>query len=202
MNEFSWLLIKHKFYENPRIRNRGFEIPNHLTKESNPDSNPMRIISKGFESGFESSPNGIRIRRIQIRIRTHACHMPIRKQDYSSAHPPDTSSSRSSHFPHSHKPGHPRVHQQDQEQDHPFDDSSNPESKDLPHFIDIDHPRTKTMRSKRARHRSTDTELCNVMISPVFEPRLKNRKVLTSPINIIFDNDILPQLKNDFTEWT
>ena len=35
----------------------------------------MHIISKGFESGFESSPNGIRIRRIRIRIRirTHAC---------------------------------------------------------------------------------------------------------------------------------
>ena len=58
------------------------------------------------------------------------------------------------------------------------------------------------MRSKRARHSSTDTELCNVMISPVFEPRLKNHKVLTSPINVVFDNDILPQLKNDFTEWT
>ena len=68
--------------------------------------------------------------------------------------------------------------------------------------MDIDYPRTKTMRSKRARHSSTDTELCNVMISPVFEPRLKSRKVLTSPINVIFDNDILPQLKNDFTEWT
>ena len=49
-----------------------FRIP--FGEESNPDSNPMRFISKGFESGFESSPNGIQIRRIRIRIRirTHA----------------------------------------------------------------------------------------------------------------------------------
>ena len=68
------VLNKHKLCERLRIRNRGFEIPNHLTEESNPDSNPMGYISKRFESGFESSPNGIRIRRIRIRIRirTHA----------------------------------------------------------------------------------------------------------------------------------
>ena len=59
LNQFSWLLNKHKLYEKLRIRNRGFEIPNHLTKDSNPDSNPMCYISKGFES----SP----------RIRTHPC---------------------------------------------------------------------------------------------------------------------------------
>ena len=71
LNQFSWLLNKHKLYEKLRIRNRGFEIPNHLTK----DSNPMCYISKGFESGFESSSNRIRIRRIRIRIRirTHPC---------------------------------------------------------------------------------------------------------------------------------
>ena len=40
------------------------------------------------------------------------------------------------------------------------------------------------------------------MISLVFEPRLKNRKVLTSLIHVVFDNDILPQLNNDYTEWT
>ena len=34
------------------------------------------------------------------------------------------------------------------------------------------------------------------MIYSVVEPRLKNRKVLTSPVNDIFDGDILPQLKN------
>ena len=62
LNQFSWLLNKHKLYEKLRIRNRGFEIPNHLTKDSNPDSNPMCYISKGFESGFESSSNRIRIR--------------------------------------------------------------------------------------------------------------------------------------------
>ena len=136
--------------------------------------------------------------------------MLIRKHDYLSAHPPDTSSFCSSHFPLSHPPSHPPVHPQyhphdhplDHPQDHPFDNSPNPESKDLPNSIDIDHPRTKTMSSKRARQSSTDTELCNVMIFPVFEHRLKNRKVLTSPINVIFGNDILPQLKNDFTEWT
>ena len=111
-------------------------------------------------------------------------------------------SSSSSHFPLSHPPGHPPVHEQDHSQDHPFDYSPNPESKDLPHSIDIDHPRTKTMTSKRARHSSTDTELCNVMMSPMSEPRLKNRKVLTFTINVILDNDILPQLMNDFTEWT
>ena len=75
LNQFSWLLNKHKLYEKLRIRNRGFEIPNHLTKNSIPDSNPMCYISKRFESGFESSPNRIRIRRIRIRIRirTHPC---------------------------------------------------------------------------------------------------------------------------------
>ena len=61
---------EYELYEKLRIRNRGFEIPNHLTKESNLDSNHMCYISKGFESGFESSPNVIQTRR--IRIRTHA----------------------------------------------------------------------------------------------------------------------------------
>ena len=46
------------------IWSRGFEIPNHLTKESNPDSNPIRYIRISFESEFESSQNAIRIGRI------------------------------------------------------------------------------------------------------------------------------------------
>ena len=40
------------------------------------------------------------------------------------------------------------------------------------------------------------------MISPVFEPRLKNRKVLTLPVDNIFESDILPRLDNDFSNWT
>ena len=47
-----------------------------------------------------------------------------------------------------------------------------------------------------------NTELCSVMISPVFEPRLKNRKVLTSLVDDIFESDILPRLDNDFSIWT
>ena len=47
-----------------------------------------------------------------------------------------------------------------------------------------------------------DTELCGVMRSPVFEPRLKNRKILTSPVNDIFESDILLRLNNDFSNWT
>ena len=62
-----------------------------------------------------------------------------------------------------------------------------------PHFPVIDVLRTETTRPKRNRHSSTDTERCNVMISPVFEPRPKNRKVLTSPVNT---------LNNDFSNWT
>ena len=58
LNQFSWLLNKHKLYEKLRIRNRGFEIPNHLTKDSNPDSNPMCYISKGFESAESESGFG------------------------------------------------------------------------------------------------------------------------------------------------
>ena len=77
LNQFSWLLNKHKLYEKLRIRNRGFEIPNHLTKDSNPDSNPMCYISKGFESGFESSSNRIRIvvqRGVDLLVfLTHPC---------------------------------------------------------------------------------------------------------------------------------
>ena len=34
LNQFSWLLNKHKLYEKLRIRNRGFAIPKHLTKDS------------------------------------------------------------------------------------------------------------------------------------------------------------------------
>ena len=100
-------------------------------------------------------------------------HWPIRQQDYSSAYQPHTSSSRQSNPSHSHLPVHPHDHQQVDPRDHPFDVSPNLESKDLPHSIDIGYPRTKTMRSKRARHSSSDTELCNVMISPVFEPRVQ-----------------------------
>ena len=78
----------------------------------------------------------------------------------------------------------------------------NPEIKDSPHSPVIDVLRTETTRPKKTRHSSTDTELCSVMISPVFEPRLKNRKVLTSPVDDIFESDILPRLDNDFSNWT
>ena len=58
-------------------------------------------------------------------------------------------------------------------------------------------------RSKRTRHSSSDNEHYMYIISPVFEPRLKNRKVLTSPVN---DNDpyadVVPHLDNDFSDWT
>ena len=37
------------------IRNRAFEIPNHLTKESNPDSNPHQM---GFEFAESESEFG------------------------------------------------------------------------------------------------------------------------------------------------
>ena len=56
-------------------------------------------------------------------------------------------------------------------------------------------------RSKRTRHSSTDNE--HYIISPVFEPRLKNRKVLTSPVNDIDPYaDVVPHLDNDFSDWT
>ena len=56
-------------------------------------------------------------------------------------------------------------------------------------------------RSKRTRHSSTDNE--HYIISPVFEPRLKNRKVLTSPVNDIDPYvDAVPHLDNDFSDWT
>ena len=87
-------------------------------------------------------------------------------------------------------------------QHHPYNDSPNPKTKGSPHSQVNDVLRTETTRPKRTRHSSTDTELCNVMISPVFEPRLKNRKVLTSPVNDIFESDILPRLNNDFSNWT
>ena len=56
LNQFSWFLNKHKLYEKLRIRNRGFEIPNHLTKDSNPDSNPHQIGFESAESGFGFGP--------------------------------------------------------------------------------------------------------------------------------------------------
>ena len=56
-------------------------------------------------------------------------------------------------------------------------------------------------RSKRTRHSSTDNE--HYIISPVFEPRLKNRKVLTSPVKDIDPYaDAVPHLDNDFSDWT
>ena len=56
-------------------------------------------------------------------------------------------------------------------------------------------------RSKRTQHSSTDNE--HYIISPVFEPRLKNRKVLTSPVNDIDPYaDAVPHLDNDFSDWT
>ena len=57
------------------------------------------------------------------------------------------------------------------------------------------------IRSKRTRHSSTDNE--HYIITPVFEPRLKNRKVLTSPVNDIDPYaDVVPHLNNDFSDWT
>ena len=95
---------------------------------------------------------------------SHSC-----QQDHSSAHPPDASSSHSLHSPLSHPPAHPSTHHLD----HPLDDSLNPEPKDLPHSIAFNHSKTESIRSKRARHSSINTELCNVMIPLLFEPRLK-----------------------------
>ena len=54
LNQFSWLLNKHKLYEKLRIRNRGFEIPNHLTKDSNPHQ--IGFESAESESGFGFGP--------------------------------------------------------------------------------------------------------------------------------------------------
>ena len=41
-----------------------------------------------------------------------------------------------------------------------------------------------------------------VYVYLVFKPSLKNRKVLTSPVNDIFESDIFPRLNNDFSNWT
>ena len=117
-------------------------------------------------------------------------HSSVDPPDHTSANPPGNSSAQLPHDPPAHI------------QHHPYNDSPNPETKDSPHSPVIDVLRTETTRPKRARHSSTDTELCSVMISPVFEPRLKNRKVLTSPVDDIFESDILPRLDNDFSNWT
>ena len=56
-------------------------------------------------------------------------------------------------------------------------------------------------RSKRSRHSSTDNE--HFILSPLFEPRLKNRKVLTPPVNDIDPYaDVVPHLDNDFFDLT
>ena len=65
----------------------------------------------------------------------------------------------------------------------------------------LDNSMSPATRSKRMRHSSTDYE--HYIISPVFEPRLNNRKVLTSPVNDIDPYaDAVPHLDNDFSDWT
>ena len=112
-------------------------------------------------------------------------HSSVDPPDYTSANPPGNSSAQ--------QPRDPPAHLQHR----PYNDSSNPETNDSPHS-----PEPKLSRPNRTRHSSTDTELCNVMISPVFEHKLKNRKVLTSSVNDIFENDILSRLNNNFCNWT
>ena len=117
-------------------------------------------------------------------------HSSVDPPDHTSANPPGNSSAQLPRDPPAYLQHHLHNH------------SPNPETKDSPHSPVIDVLRTETTRPKRTRHSSMDTELYNVMISPVFEPRLKNRKVLTSPVNDIFESDILPRLNNDFSNWT
>ena len=62
------------------------------------------------------------------------------------------------------------------------------------------HSMSPIIRSKRTRYSSTDSE--HYIISPVFQPRLKNRKILTSPVNDIDSyEDIVPHIDNDFSDW-
>ena len=117
-------------------------------------------------------------------------HSSVDPPDHTSANPPGNSSAQLPRDPPAYLQHHLHNH------------SPNPETKDSPHSPVIDVLRTETTRPKRTRHSSTDTELYIVMISPVFEPRLKNCKVLTSPVNDIFESDILPRLNNDFSNWT
>ena len=62
------------------------------------------------------------------------------------------------------------------------------------------HSMSPIIRSKRTHHSSTDSQ--HYIISPVFQPRLKNRKILTSPVNDIdsYEN-IVPHIDNDFSGW-
>ena len=117
-------------------------------------------------------------------------HSSVDPPDHTSANPPGNSSAQ----PPRNLPAHL--------QHHPHNHSPNLETKDSPHSPVIDVLRTEITRPKRTRHSSTNTELCYVMISPVFEPRLKNRKLLTSSVNYIFESDSLPRLNNDFSNRT
>ena len=72
--------------------------------------------------------------------------------------------------------------------------NSNPAQKSLLHSM------SPIIRSKRTLYSSTDSE--HYIISPVFQPRLKNRKILTSPVNDIDSyEDIVPHIDNDFSDW-
>ena len=62
------------------------------------------------------------------------------------------------------------------------------------------HSMSPNTRSKRTRHSSTDSE--HYIKSPVFQPRLKNRKILTAPVNDIDPYvDVVPHIDNDFSYW-
>ena len=75
-----------------------------------------------------------------------------------------------------------------------LEDNSNPAQKSPLHSM------SPIIRSKRTRYSSTDSE--HYIISSVFQPRLKNRKILTSPVNDIDSNeDIVPHIDNDFSDW-
>ena len=108
-------------------------------------------------------------------------HSSVHPPDHPSAYQPDNSSAQPPRDPPTHLQHHPQNH------------SPNPETKDSPHSPAIDVLRTKTTRPKNNWQK---------LVSPVFEPRLKNRKVLTSSVNDIFESDILPRLNNDFSDWT
>ena len=62
-------------------------------------------------------------------------------------------------------------------------------------------PVIDVLRTETTRQKELDI-VQRIQNSAVFEPRLKNRKILTSPVNDIFESDILPRLNNDFSNWT
>ena len=92
-------------------------------------------------------------------------HSSVDSPDYLSANSPGNSSAQPPLDPPAHLQHHPHNH------------SQNSETKNLPHSPVIDGLRTETTRPKKNRHSSTDTELCNVMISPVFKPRLSGFRI-------------------------